>query len=84
VHPEPKVPYIGVLEDHMTKTGARPYGTYFCRLRGSAQGIKLRAQTRAQAKTKFAAHEGLDPKNSYIIVSDTPAPGVLFTEFRTE
>jgi hypothetical protein len=75
---------MGVLEDHMTQTVARPYGTYFCRLRGSAQGIKLRAWTRAQAKTKFAAHEGLDPKNSYIIVSDTPAQGVLFIELRTE
>ena len=65
-------------------TGARPYGTYFCRLRGAAVGLKLKALTRAQAKTKFATHEGLDPKNSYIIVSDTPAQGVLFTDYRTE
>ena len=65
-------------------TPARTYGTYFCRLRGASYGIKLRAWTRAQAKTEFAAHENLDPKNCYIIVSDTPALGVLFTEFRTE
>lgn len=58
---------------------ARPYGTYFCRLVGSAVGLKVTAWTRAQAKTKFAKHHGLDPKNGYIIVADTPAKGVLFT-----
>ena len=64
----------------MTKSQPRPLGTYFCRFAGTAEGLKIRAWSRITARRLFAEHHGLDPKNPYIIVSDTRAKDVVFTD----
>lgn len=58
--------------------------TFFFRLVGTSWGHRVPAASRAKARVLFADHMDLNPKNSYIVVSDTPAQGVFFTDLPTE